>query len=74
MDGIISYIHAETVACWTIVGKQQLSAEKSNYQKGKPDYPADDSTIYAKLFLNNPLNKYVPFYNKLLFFAALDKF
>lgn len=43
------------------------TAEKSNYQKGKPDYPADDSTIYAKLFLNNPLNKYVPFYNKLLF-------
>ena len=26
------------------------TAEKSNYQKGKPDYPADDSTIYAKLF------------------------
>ena len=44
------------------------TAEKSNYQKGKPDYPADDSTIYAEqAVLNNPLNKYVPFYNKLLF-------
>ena len=26
------------------------TAEKSNYQKGKPDYPADDSIIYAELF------------------------
>jgi len=42
------------------------TAEKSNYQKGKPDYPADDSTI-CQAVLNNPLNKYVPFYNKLLF-------
>lgn len=46
MNGIISYIHTGTVTC----RQATTTAEKSNYLKEKPDYPTDNSKIYARLF------------------------
>ena len=65
MDGIISYIHAGTVA------SRQLSANnnyggKIQLSEGKTRLSGRRFNNICQAVLNNPLNKYVPFYNKLL--------
>ena len=50
MNGIISYIHTGSSCLLDNCRQATTTAEKSNYLKEKPDYPTDNSKIYARLF------------------------